>query len=99
MEGEKHPMGHRSCVLGPQVVGDQGSTMDSMAAAGPSSPSGVRVWGQALDGPSIGLIVAGRSSPEERSKGSENLPRDLVSAILRDLSDNSIPPPISQPVE
>lgn len=39
MEREKHPMGHRSCVLGPQVVGDRGRAMDSMAAAGPSNPS------------------------------------------------------------
>lgn len=41
--------------------------------------------GEMLYRPSIILLVARRSFLEERNKGSENLLRELASAILRDL--------------
>lgn len=64
----KHPTEHRSCVLGPQVVGGQGYTR------GPPYqlqviPTFLQAWGQVLwtccYRPSVGLTVAGRSSLEE----------------------------------
>lgn len=99
--GRKRPTEHRSCVPGPQVVGDRGYTVDlPWQLQVPAVLPSLQVWGQTLG---RGMLLQAKqrahSVGEKLSggrKGAKNLPRDPASGVLRGLSVNSLSLSISQ---